>query len=206
MSARFPRRWGEVNYQDTGFMDMKFELLSGAMALGLALVAGGASAAVITETITFNASAFGGGAPFDPVSGSFTLTFDPLNASGVSSDIVVNALNLPGFAAAGATQFGYFGSGNLQIYVGNFATGPDFILFLGESNSAILTGNGSGDLGRNNFAFYRVTQSDPALISTTGTFSVTSGVPEPATWAVMLMGFGAVGLSLRGRQRIQFAA
>lgn len=31
--------------------------------------------------------------------------------------------------------------------------------------------------------------------------SVTTGVPEPATWALMIMGFGAVGFSLRGRRK-----
>jgi hypothetical protein len=30
---------------------------------------------------------------------------------------------------------------------------------------------------------------------------VTTGVPEPATWAMMLMGFGAVGFMLRGRKQ-----
>ena len=30
---------------------------------------------------------------------------------------------------------------------------------------------------------------------------VTGAVPEPATWALMLVGFGAVGVSLRRRRR-----
>jgi hypothetical protein len=32
---------------------------------------------------------------------------------------------------------------------------------------------------------------------------VTTGVPEPATWAMMLMGFGAVGFMMRGSRRKQ---
>ncbi|HWY61451.1 MAG TPA: PEPxxWA-CTERM sorting domain-containing protein [Rhizomicrobium sp.] len=37
--------------------------------------------------------------------------------------------------------------------------------------------------------------------STTAGF--TSGVPEPATWAMMLIGFGAVGFAMRGSRRKQ---
>jgi hypothetical protein len=32
------------------------------------------------------------------------------------------------------------------------------------------------------------------------------GVPEPATWAMMIMGFGAVGMVLRSRRRLALAA
>jgi hypothetical protein len=35
----------------------------------------------------------------------------------------------------------------------------------------------------------------------TATFSNVSAVPEPATWALMLVGFGAVGASMRSRTR-----
>ena len=35
---------------------------------------------------------------------------------------------------------------------------------------------------------------------------VSGGVPEPATWAMMIMGFGAIGGALRGRRRVRVAA
>lgn len=50
-------------------------------------------------------------------------------------------------------------------------------------------------------------QLPPFLASPVGIFSndpgptSTSGVPEPATWAMMLVGFGAIGLGLRGKSR-----
>lgn len=36
--------------------------------------------------------------------------------------------------------------------------------------------------------------------------SVPGGVPEPATWAMMLLGFGAVGMTMRWRSRAQWVA
>ena len=38
--------------------------------------------------------------------------------------------------------------------------------------------------------------------TTTGVRSILAPVPEPATWAMMLVGFGAMGVSLRRRRRI----
>ena len=32
------------------------------------------------------------------------------------------------------------------------------------------------------------------------------GVPEPATWAMMIIGFGAVGMMVRSRRRLALAA
>jgi hypothetical protein len=37
----------------------------------------------------------------------------------------------------------------------------------------------------------------------TANYSITSGVPEPATWAMMLMGFGAVGFAMRRRKQTE---
>lgn len=43
----------------------------------------------------------------------------------------------------------------------------------------------------------------------TATFPATAGVPEPATWAMMMMGFGAMGFAIRRRRdtntRVRFA-
>ena len=38
-----------------------------------------------------------------------------------------------------------------------------------------------------------------------GAFSTPPEVPEPATWAMMLMGFGAAGYSMRRRRKVSIA-
>jgi len=35
----------------------------------------------------------------------------------------------------------------------------------------------------------------------TASFPVSAGVPEPATWAMMLLGFGAIGFAMRRRRK-----
>ena len=45
------------------------------------------------------------------------------------------------------------------------------------------------------------------LISDSGSQAqITGGVPEPATWAVMMMGFGAMGVAIRNNRRKQAVA
>ena len=67
-----------------------------------------------------------------------------------------------------------------------------------DERGFVLTGR---DL---NYSF----QSCPPGVPTVGcrlttatavTFAVSGGVPEPATWALMLLGFGGIGLAMRRR-------
>lgn len=76
-------------------------------------------------------------------------------------------------------------------------------------NESGTLGNGtvfgpSGDIDRLTFdIFLPVTSGFIYLdnIDLTPTIVATSGVPEPATWAVMLMGFGLIGATLRRTRR-----
>lgn len=40
-----------------------------------------------------------------------------------------------------------------------------------------------------------------ALFSASGAITIPGAVPEPATWAMLLVGFGAVGYTMRGRRQ-----
>ena len=53
--------------------------------------------------------------------------------------------------------------------------------------------------GGNNIISVTGTTGGEAAFSGNLSFAATSPVPEPATWAMMLMGFGAVGYSMRRR-------
>lgn len=58
-------------------------------------------------------------------------------------------------------------------------------------------------------AFYTPTANQPGYIagkSITYLFVSDSAVPEPATWAMMLLGFGGIGVAMRGRRRRQTLA
>lgn len=55
--------------------------------------------------------------------------------------------------------------------------------------------------GANNVLTVSGTNTGNSAFSGTLTFAQTSAVPEPATWGMMLLGFGAVGASLRRRRR-----
>lgn len=71
-------------------------------------------------------------------------------------------------------------SGTLTFSVSINNTGADSVLTGDTASSGNDSSQGS------NFVFARFTLSDAA-------------VPEPATWAMMLIGFGAIGFSLRKR-------
>jgi hypothetical protein len=73
----------------------------------------------------------------------------------------------------------------------NNDSGPDSINDAGLIGGSYYSGNGF------NFE-YTAFIADPV--------GVIAGVPEPATWAMMLLGFGAVGWTLRGSRRKQDAA
>ncbi len=95
--------------------------------------------------------------------------------------------------------------GNLLLDATNFSGGNvtssngtpfDTQIMAGDSISSLFRTNGTSGVGTLNTRGF-VTQ-----------FQVASAVPEPATWAMMLIGFGAVGYSMRQRphRQLRFAA
>lgn len=93
-------------------------------------------------------------------------------------------------------------------YVGsNFVAGPNATATVGGSTYT-LTGFGWDRSQADNVSAFRaVSGGDPA--DYTGQFSysaVTAAVPEPATWAIFVLGFGVLGGTMRRRAKISGAA
>ncbi len=156
--------------------------------------------------------------PIMSLSGSFTITFDPTVAPVANQTTGIALNSLPPVIALGST-FGLsvIQTSPLVLYVGGVAnnayyldvTGPNFT---GATNDIVLglifpTGNlnaptpiscatpgvNCGGIFTDNSSYYGagyVLQGGDAFLAST--FNV-SAVPEPSTWAMMLLGFAGVG-------------
>ena len=90
-------------------------------------------------------------------------------------------------------------TGTLNFFANNNLVAPLFSFNL----SGLFTANGQGALPGGGLTLTNATQIDGTTIAagSSGTLAVTAAVPEPATWAMMLVGFGAMGVSLRRRRK-----
>ena len=136
----------------------------------------------VQTTGTGATSAFGGflGIPLEP-----SLFF-------TRSNVTIDANLFPSFAA-----FPDLSAIPDSLTGGDLAlrTGTEGNFFFGFARL-----NGDGTL---NFAF----ESEPNTAITAGTaisgpLAIAPSVPEPATWAMMLLGFGGIGMALRRRKRL----
>ena len=156
---------------------MKKIIASGVIALFACMTGPAAHAAAITQTYKFTVSGFGAGAPDDPISGSATVTFDPL---------------------AGINQTGGVDAINLTID-GHIYTVPEVGYFFYASLGDLLVGgfiNGVTAVSFHTTDFFAAWHLDPLSITkaaystpTTEVFTTTTGsvttVPEPATLALL---------------------
>ena len=194
---------------------MKFRdlLISAAAAAMATFAAGAAGAAVITDTFTFTAtgfqSAFGQAVPTDPVTGSFTVTFDPTQTYfNQTAGITMNSLNLTldssavsfnysptatSFSDGSALDAGELIIGGAELGAALVQTSPttqnDFYVHIDDALTAPVMqqlGYTSSALGPQAYFF------TPAPESITVT-----PVPEPAAWLLMIAGIGCIGGALR---------
>lgn len=150
--------------------------------------------------------------------------------NGTTSAVVTDAVNNPNkieFDTTNATAgsfnewFNFFSdSSNLAVLSATTATNPASTvsllqLFTGGSmttagttlvNSSTGTGNGltltSSLLPDTWYTFnYQGTLATAGDISGPASFYTVAPVPEPAAWALMLLGFGGIGLALRVRRK-----
>jgi hypothetical protein len=176
---------------------MKLNLLAAVAAF----VAMSASAqADITRTFDIEASdftlAFGSDtpAPADPVHLNFTVTFDPSTVTdGTSTGLTINSFTLPY-----ASTFSYDGSSILIVATYAFVDGWD-----NPPDSYGIAIYNPADASPYTSAFQQSTSSGGYWDSST--ISLSAGpittVPEPSTWAMMLLGFAGLGYAGYRRAR-----
>lgn len=149
----------------------------------------------VGDTVTFNLSFTGGQ--------SVTLNGDTslwlLSLTNASSALeVTGTYKFLGASGDLATGLVPFNQGNAQIHIGgylfpsDYRTGPGAITFSGiQEVITINSSTGADPRTYNTISLY-----------TDGRVTATGGaVPEPATWAMMILGFGMVGGAARYRRR-----
>lgn len=190
-----------------------------------------ANAAPINRTYTFSLSGFSDAfsrslAPSDSVAGSFTVTFDPTkNYDNDMTNLVVNAFS--GTPVGSTLGFDFYQGYNIISFGGiaNDATDVasrtnDFVLQLDVSNpdkptlircsdSLFSCGKFSGNSAYTASAYTTVGQPNSIFFASSGFVSSATAVPEIATWAMMVLGMGAIGFAVRRQEvakRVTYAA
>jgi hypothetical protein len=180
-----------------------------AVAAALFALAGQVQAATLTRTFDFIGTGpfFPDPAPTDPMTGSFTVTFDPtLAVTDQTAGVTLHALNV-----SADSQIGYDYDPVLdRLTVGGMENGAAAVF--GFSNDWGVYIGGAAGLTPTLFVAYYTTATIVSPFQTeTGSLAFQDGgagggVPEPGVWAYLLSGFGALGSVLRrGARRRAFA-
>jgi hypothetical protein len=209
---------------------MKLRLLALAAAATTALVAGSANADVVFTFIPGGASPAGGYTvvdTFDNADGltgsGFQIKVPPADGNGAPpANSIPSGTPYLSVLGGGSATYTFAGSvsafefdwGSVDSYntLTINSTGADPIVIPGLSFPNAANGN-QVDAGTN--GLFRVTATagerfnSVTFSSSSNSFEVdnlaTGGVPEPASWALMIVGFGGAGAALRGQRRRQAA-
>jgi hypothetical protein len=184
-----------------------------------------ASAATVTDNVAFNVAGFStfpsGGAPTDPVTGSFTITFDPTQSytSGTTAGITLNSLNI---TAGSAISFCYSASAYTcdgvafsadELVVGGIFDGTPLVQFNPSTNDFVLQiSNFTSSPVFTEMVYAQTAEGNFDNFTTpgvsTGTVTVTgvSATPIPAALPLFAAGLGVMGFLTKRRKRKSGAA
>jgi hypothetical protein len=169
------------------------------------------SGPITFDTVSFSDAGFGGSG--DLIGGTYDILFstttDPLGSSFPISPLSNTATFL------NATLFGSASTGGLTLtgtpYIYNPSDGNLVMEVIVTNQDVVPNGSGNsylapdlsgGDATRAYIVTGDVAKNDTTALVTT--FSV-SGVPEPATWALMLLGLLGIGYAVRRSRSGEFA-
>lgn len=145
-----------------------------------------------------------------------TIVIDSTGSSGTFGDATVSAGTFTNtFTFVTPSGFNLAGATISSIQTGGAATNIDFTSVTLNGVQFVLVEQGISEFrriinqnlvaGATNTILVSGTSGGDASFSGTLSFAATSAVPEPATWAFMLIGFGAVGYSMRKRPAYKLA-
>ena len=171
----------------------KLALLGGTIAAVLALGTS-ANATIINKTINLVAT-FPGGTP-SPLNVNFSITFDnATNINQTNSGLVING-----------------SSGAFSPFVYAYNTASDTLTLVGGNGSASPGGCSNspgsfcsfiGSISTTPNSNFLLLSNDRGLFFANSVVLTNGGaVPEPATWAMMIAGFGLAGSALRRRRAV----
>jgi hypothetical protein len=204
MRAARPRAWAAGSANSTAGDGILKTLLAAGVAAAFALAAAGSASATsdLLMTVTFSDGTFNDGGAF---SGSFV--FDLTTDDFVNWDVTTTAGSIQGgftytssdpsddAFAAGAGAFGHVVDSFHDGVFLNLMTPTNIV----TNPSGVLEGE---EVDETDCADSCV-QEDVRTV-TGGTFTTTfsSSVPEPTSWALMILGVGFAGTALRRRRRM----
>ena len=177
-------------------MKLKSVLIAATVVILASVTSTISRAALITETIDFSFSNFiPSGSPIDPWTGSFTITYDPsLNSSG---SLTAFSSNLPAVYDPFVWTFG----SSQQLIIGDACN----LVFnscsvtTGKNQAAMNITAGFADITT-------ATNTQTFFTSTASSIVTVAAVPEPSTWAMMILGFAGVGFMAYRRKRVTITA
>jgi hypothetical protein len=167
-------------------------LLAGCLALTAIAVPAQATTVVFDWTLAGPATTLGGFGTAGSGSGTFTVT------TGANGDLITAITGNIGGNAVTLLAPGTNGSDDLLFPIGTSFTGGASVVDLDTSGIAVSTtlGNyhifgGGSPFSKGTLSGNDIDEVGPAGFGV-GTLAV-SAVPEPSTWAMMLLGFGGIG-------------
>jgi len=162
-----------------------------------------ASAALVTYNFDVTTSGYSDAvgtapAPIDPLNVDFRVTFDPTQQNlglPVTFDSPIN----PAFGSLNLLFYNSINVATFNLQGGDGTTSLNIQLV--TATPTLVPGNYPFIVGANDFGAYTFNAGADLFVSSAGDVVITSvsAVPEPAGWAMMLLGIGAVGFALRRR-------